>query len=203
MPKMTEFEIKQLDILESIDGKLSQLLETVPLQDAVKAVVEEVSSVSDPHPHLTAAVSCLGLHEESNNEELVSLFKKHNILDFNGNVLDPDALSWCAGGVDLWLVMGGYPKLNTSQAKSFIRYGEEGDGSKGDIFVWGNHVAVGIGKAKAGTGKIITLAEWEEAQDPNGAVEMVIGGNQSDRVNISPKHWYDNYSEFLGYRRPV
>ena len=95
--------------------------------------------------------------------------------------INPSETAWCAAFVGACLRDAGLPTISTLRARNFAGYGEAGDGSIGDIAVWRNHVA------------------FVADTDPE---EKVIGGNQSDQVNTSPKNWYDRYSEFLGYRRP-
>lgn len=95
--------------------------------------------------------------------------------------IDPSETPWCTAFVNACLSAAGLPALSSLRARDYATYGEIGDGSVGDIAVWRNHVAF--------------VAETSPLR--------VLGGNQSDKVNISPKEWYDKYSEFIGYRRPM
>ena len=99
------------------------------------------------------------------------------------------------------------------KAQSYVNLGEKVDlPQKGDMCIHRNHFSFFFGyadRAKLGDleeyGKVKSIEEWENVEcnfnDDVSVVEMVLGGNQSDMCNISPKEWYDNYSKFLGYYR--
>lgn len=137
----------------------------------VEASVEQNRRFADATPHLTVARSYEGLDEEKDTAQL------ERFLGVN-----PAATPWCGAFVKSCLRDAGLQTLNTNRARDFASYGTAGDGSVGDIAVWGSHVAI--------------VAETTPDV-------KVIGGNQSNEVNTSPKHWYDRYSKFIGYRRPV
>lgn len=144
----------------------------------------------------------IGLHELHDKKQLMELFEETDVL-YHGATLDPDEVAWCAAFVYAICKKAGYDIPYTLNARAFASIGEESDGKVGDIAVWGSHVATVMGSAPAGTSKIITADEWLEIQDSSGDALMVGGGNQSNMVNISPKDWYDNYSEFIGFRKLV
>ena len=104
--KLLYFERELLGVLRSIDGKMGQLLATVPLQEAVAAVLEgEPPPQTDSLPQLIEVkgmeadwvINGLvweGKHEVRDEKELT------DFLGFNPNGADPDGKSWCAG---FWL----------------------------------------------------------------------------------------------------
>ena len=186
------------DRLNLLDAKLDKILE---LLTADKQPMQPEPEVYQPSlPELV--LDYIGLHELHDKEKLMILFKKTGVL-IDGKVLDPDETAWCAGFEYAICKLAGYDVPFALNARAFASIGEESDGQEGDIAVWGSHVATVMGKAKAGTGKITTAVEWQDAYHPDGDILMVGGGNQSNMVNISPKSWYDNYSEFIGFRRFV
>ena len=186
------------DRLNLLDAKLDKILE---LLTADKQPMQPEPEVYQPSlPELV--LDYIGLHELHDKEKLMILFKETGVL-IDGKVLDPDETAWCAGFEYAICKKAGYDVPFALNARAFASVGEASDGQEGDIAVWGSHVATVMGKAKAGTGKITTAVEWGEAYHPDGDIIMVGGGNQSNMVNISPKSWYDNYSEFIGFRRFV
>lgn len=188
------------DRLNLLDAKLDKILEILTADKQPGELPTELNPVP---PNLTDLVlDYIGLHELHDKKALMALFEETNVF-FNGEVLDPDETAWCAAFEYAICKKAGYDVPFALNARAFASVGEESDGQKGDIAVWGSHVATVVGKAKAGTGKITSVEEWLEIEDPNGDEVMVGGGNQSNMVNISPKKWYDNYSEFLGFRRLV
>lgn len=189
------------DRLNLLDSKLDKILEILT---ADKQPVEPNPVVSELQPPtlVELVLEYLGLHELHDKKELMELFEETGVR-LNGKVLDPDETAWCAAFEYAICKKAGFDVPYALNARAFADVGEESDGQIGDIAVWGSHVATVVGKAKAGTGKITSVEEWLETEDPIGSELMVGGGNQSNMVNISPKKWYDNYSEFLGFRRLV
>lgn len=157
--------------IEFINDRLDVIAHIRKEQEAESPPAELTQKPSDPHPHLTVAHKYEGKDEDNDNVELEA---------FLG--VNPADVPWCAAFVDKCLKEAGFDAIGTLRARDFALYGEEGDGSVGDIAVWRNHVAF--------------VSETEDEI-------KVIGGNQSDKVNVSPKRWYDRYSEFISYRRPA
>ena len=186
-------------ILRDISDKLDKVLDILTADK--QPIDTQTPEVALPSP-IDIALQYIGLHELHDKKQLMELFEQTGVL-LNGKVLDPDETAWCAAFQYAICKLSGYDIPFALNARAFASVGEESDGQKGDIAVWGSHVATVVGNTSttAGIGKLISLEEWETAEDPNGSELMVIGGNQSNMVNISPKRWYDNYSEFIGYRR--
>ena len=190
------------DRLNLLDAKLDKVLEILT---ADKQPIEPNPVVSELQPPtlVELVLAYLGLHELHDKKELMELFEETDVR-LNGKVLDPDETAWCAAFEYAICKKAGYDGIPFAlNARAFVDVGEESDGQIGDIAVWGSHVATVMGSAPAGTTKITSIEEWEQTEDPNGAELMVGGGNQSNMVNISPKDWYDKYSEFLGFRKLV
>ena len=186
------------DRIDSLESKIDKILEILIADGPSMQPEPEVYQPSLPE----LVLDFIGLHELHDKEKLRILFKETGVL-IDGKVLDPDETAWCAGFEYAICKKAGYDVPFALNARAFATVGEESDGQEGDIAVWGSHVATVMGKAKADTGKITTAVEWGEAKDPAGDIIMVGGGNQSNMVNISPKSWYDNYSEFISFRRLV
>ena len=162
MARLTEFEIKQLKFLESIDIKLGKLLEG-------KSSLLESPDEEESYPWLTKMLEFEGYDEVDHNAELA---------DFLG--IDPEEVPWCAAMVTSCLKASGKSALGL-RARDYAEYGEEGDGSLGDIAVWRSHVGF-------------------VCEDGS-----IIGGNVSNMVKKSPsagsdKDWFRN---FIGFRRVI
>ena len=189
-----------LTVLKSIDKKLAILVER---ESALPPAIEVAPSIAqDPHPLLTIGLRYLGMDEDDHREALMAFFKEQGIL------IDPSVIAWCAAYIDACLGKAGYEQVGSLAAKDFAMIGEAASrGEKGYICSWRNHLGVFAGRvhkselAKLPSQKITSLEVWEKLDADDGDVEMVLGGNQSDACNISPRHWYDNYSKFLGYRK--
>lgn len=95
--------------------------------------------------------------------------------------VDPVDTPWCGYFISSCLRAAGYPITpNPGVARGYADYGDPTDDpAVGDLAVWRSHVAF--------------VAELDQIK--------VLGGNQSNEVNISPKIWFDKYSKFLGYRK--
>ena len=96
--------------------------------------------------------------------------------------VDPDGTAWCADMVSQSLKSAGKPALGL-RARDYANYGEEGDGSIGDLAVWQGHIGVVVNENE------------------------VIGGNVSNEVKRSPhpgnhpdKDWF---RVFLGFRKVI
>ena len=153
---------------------------------------------TDKPEHMVIGEVYLGKHERHDKDILTK---------FLG--VDPVALYWCA-----YYVGSCYEKAGMKSAGGTASsYKSIGNKIKYPVFgcmcIWENHIAFFYGyadKTKLGLlekyGRVNSLGDWEkvrcEKDDPN-AVIMVMGGNQSDTCNVSPKEFYDNYTEFDGY----
>ncbi len=193
-------QTEMLVVLESIDKKLAILVEREP---TLPAAIEVVSSIThDPYPLLTVGLQYLGMDEDDHREELMAFFEEQGIL------IDPSVTAWCGAYIDACLGRAGYEQVGSLAAKDFSIIGTVIQrGEKNCLCNWRNHVSIFAGRvhkselAKLPSQKITSLEVWEKLEADDGDVEMVLGGNQSDECNISPRHWYDNYSKFLGYRK--
>ncbi|MDE0011761.1 MAG: hypothetical protein OXU36_11475 [Candidatus Poribacteria bacterium] len=153
------------DRLNLLDSKLDKILEILT---ADKQPVAELAA--DPHPWLTTMLAYEGKDEVDDNAELTT---------FLG--IDPEDTPWCAAMVTSCLKACGKPALGL-RARDYVDYGEEGDGSIGNIAVWRSHIGI--------------------VCDEEGSI---IGGNVSNMVKRSPpagseKDWFRN---FLGFRKVI
>ena len=157
------------DRLDQIESKLDVLIGLLSEPGAVEAHDDPIAT-ADPHPWLTKMLEFEGKDEVDDNNELAA---------FLG--IDPEETPWCAAMLSACLKASDKPALGL-RARDYADYGEEGDGSVGNIAVWRSHVGV--------------------VCDEEG---NIIGGNVSNMVKQSPpagseKDWFRN---FLGFRKVV
>ena len=186
------------DRLNLLDSKLDKILEILT---ADKEPMDIETPEVAPLNVVELVLGYIGLHELHDKKQLMELFEETQVY-YNGGVLDPDETAWCAAFVYAICQKASYDIPFALNARAFANVGEESDGQVGDIAVWGSHVAVVMGYADAEQ-KCVSEEEWSAAKVDNGNYLMVGGGNQSNMVNVSPKKWYDQYSEFISYRKLV
>lgn len=176
-----------------------QEISTIPA-DITEGVSEKLDTPNTKH--MSIGINYLGMHEVKDKNALVS---------FLG--IDPHTTYWCA-----YYATACYKKADMKYLAGVAHeytsiLNKIDEPYFGCACVWKNHIAFFYGYAdrtKLGElekyGKVNSLEDWEkvkcEKDDPN-AVIMVMGGNQSDMCNISPKYFYDNYTEFDGYYENV
>lgn len=142
----------------------------LPLEELVKQESDAVEQGQvDPFPWLTLMLEWEGKDEVDDNAELQK---------FLG--VDPEDTPWCAAMLTTCLGQTGQKYMGL-RARDYAQYGEEGDGTEGDIAVWRSHVGVVVNE------------------------QEVIGGNVSNEVKRSPhpstgNDWFKN---FIGFRRVV
>ena len=130
------------------------------------AMSEESPPLIDPYPHVTEAEKWIGIDEGDP--------KIHELL---GDEHDWEVVSWCAKGLNCILERCGIKGTGTMRARDFADWGEEGDGSFGDIAVFDKHVTIIVEDGKA------------------------LGCNQGNTTKRSNLAWYMQNMQFLGYRR--
>ena len=179
---------------EKIIELQAQLLPRVP-----DVPLENETAIQPAHTEIM--FDCLGWHEVHDKGLLMEFFTIPGVLP-----ADPDDTAWCA--IFQWTALQkaeiDVPYTQNARAlyNSLLAIGRELEAGeafiKGDILGWGSHIASFAGYSSEQDAKATNHEEWVNIEDPNGETAMVIGGNQSNMINISPKHWYDRYSEFLG-----
>lgn len=142
-----------------------------------------------PHPHAKAyakAKSYNGLREikgKEHNPEILSWFAQ-----VGHSWVKDDETAWCAAFVGAMLEHGGLPSTRKLNARSYLKWGEVvplSEAQPGDVVIftrgdpngWQGHVAFYVGR--------------------EGSNLMVLGGNQSNAVNVAPYA----VSRLLGVRR--
>lgn len=134
------------------------------------------------HPWINTALAFRGVKEikgAKDNPVVVALWT----LGKAGTVHD-DETPWCAAWVSAVLELAGIKSARTGWSRSYLNWGDKLPGpAPGCIVVFkrgsGGHVGFVVGKDQRGN-------------------LMVLGGNQSDAVNVKP---FDR-SRVLGYRWP-
>ena len=198
------------DRLDGMDGKLDSIIEQLSTTgnlypDIIHEKDEETPSariIPKTTKHMDVGIEYLGKHEVKDNKILTA---------FLG--IDPHKTYWCAYYATACYENAGMVSLGgiAHDYTTILKLIDEP--VFGCACIWKNHIAFFYGyadKTKLSLlekyGKVNSLEDWEkvkcEADDPN-AVIMVMGGNQSDMCNISPKEFYDNYTEFDGYYENV
>lgn len=134
------------------------------------------------HPWITTALTFRGQKEirgHRDNPVVVALWA----LGKAGNVND-DETPWCAAWVSAVLELAGIKSARTGWSRSYLKWGKKIQGpAPGCVVVFkrgsGGHVGFVVGKDQRGN-------------------LMVLGGNQSDAVNVKPF----TTQRVLGYRWP-
>ena len=208
-------ERRRITVLEEISSKMDKLInqqdgiinafkgfETVVQELKVDKGIESRAFIAsdvepvteDPTPHLTIGMKYIGIHEEDESGDLIN---------FLG--MDPDLKAWCGYYACACLESCGFEVPEDEYkgvAKSYagLNYKKViGPPNIGDLMVWKNHVGFFVGYCDEQV-KFVSKEDWVEGANlSEGSYAMVLGGNQSDMVNISPAEWYDNYSDFIGY----
>ena len=99
------------------------------------------------------------------------------IKELLGAGYDWSVTSWCAHGLNKVLELCGWRGTGSMLAASFADWGEEGDGSYGDIAVYDKHVTVVVERGKG------------------------LGCNQGNTIKESNLAWFNENMTFLGFRR--
>lgn len=138
--------------------------------EAVEGQIE-LTSTDEDYPWLDKILEYEGMHEVEDNGKLRAFLS-----------VNPDGTAWCADLVSQSLKSANKPALGL-RARDYATYGEEGDGSVGDLAVWQGHIGVVVNENE------------------------VIGGNVSNEVKRSPhpgnhpdKDWFRG---FIGFRKVV
>ncbi len=165
------------------DAKVDKLVETLVSMDSKLGIIVEALSVSSPtlptetpeteldsNSWMRPAESFIGLDEDADEAQ---------VIEFSQTAGTPIASSetpWCAIFVNAILAMAGLRTTGTMRARDFADYGLECEEKVGAIVVYKSHVGFvpEIGK--------------------------VLGGNQSDGVNIGEQSWYGTP---IAYRWPT
>ena len=202
--KLETIDHNVLAAVERLD-KISDILEqegTAPNSLKIdKDALKETLGIPNTK-HMDVGIEYIGLHEVKDNKVLTA---------FLG--IDPHTTYWCAYYAKACYDNAGM-KSGGGVAHDYtdiLKRIEEP--VFGCACIWKNHIAFFYGYADrtklsglAKYGKVNSLEQWEavkcEKDNPH-AVVMVLGGNQSDMCNISPKSFYDNYTDFDGYYENV
>ena len=107
------------------------------------------------------------------------------IKELLGDAHDWATTSWCAHGLNKILERCGIQDTGSMLAASFEHWGDEGDGSYGDIAVYDKHVTVVV----------------EDGLMEGFPVARVLGCNQGNTIKESNLVWFNENMEFLGFRR--
>ena len=174
--QLTDFQEKQLELLEEIKEKLTIVADKIQVPTAqggsiLAPVIEDVPIELNPEDWLSVAQKYVGLDEHDDTDAVKEMLQQGKVMG-----LDPTATPWCAAFVRAILNIAGLQSLNTLRARDWAEYGEECEEKVGAIVVYRSHVGFvpEIGK--------------------------VLGGNQSDGINIGSQSWY---GKPIAYRWPV
>ena len=186
MPKMTEFEIKQLDLLGQINDKLGNLLASGGLKSVSEgsgtwaaAGVKVIEIDGMQAPWMIEGFQWEGKNEIDDEDELTEF------LGINPNDDDPDGLPWCGAWSGKVMQKMGINTIDSLRAVDYIAVGTECGCVDGALAVFdGGHV---------GGGHVGFVCD-------NGT--KILGGNQGDSVRKNNLAWYLQNKTLLGYRCP-
>lgn len=198
-----DFKALRTKVVELVDLMGFDVIERGPGLDA-GAEVDRIKESLAPVNPFTVGLEFIGLDEDDNQMTLESEFKDAGVH------CNPAQQAWCGAFADLVRHKCGYSIVGSLAARDFEDQGQVVENPEpGDFACWRNHIAIFAGYAdKAQLAKleapfkVESITDWQIVKTDVGE-PMVLGGNQSDMVNISPKRWYDRYSKFLGYRRVI
>ena len=178
------FDGKKIDVIG-----LVQTIETISerldrLEKGLREIKEIVSGASvlpsppdktellelDPELWMEPAKSFIGLDEDADEAQVIELSEKA------GTPITSSETPWCAIFVNAILAMAGLKTTGTMRARDFAEYGEACEEKFGAIVVYKSHVGF--------------VSE----------IGKVLGGNQSDGVNIGEQSWY---GKPIAYRWPT
>lgn len=178
------FDGKKIDVvglvntIENISGRLDSLEQgQTEIKEIVSGALAAPPSpdmtqplVLDPDSWLAVAKGFIGLDEDTDEDKVIELSETA------GTPIDSSETPWCAIFVNAILVRVGLQTTGTLRARDFAEYGEACEEKVGAIVVYKSHVGFVPGKGK------------------------VLGGNQSDGVNIGEQSWYGTP---IAYRWPA
>ena len=148
---------------------ISILTEDVPVSSP--AVDNGLITIPDGEdpPWLSQAKTYVGIDEDRDEDKVLALAKDA------GTPIESSETPWCAIFVNGILAQCGLDTTGTMRARDFTEYGQECEERVGAIVVYRSHVGFvpEIGK--------------------------ILGGNQSDGVNIGEQRWY---GKPIAYRFP-
>ena len=165
--------IKQLsDNIEQLDKRIKRWI-TLDVPEGEKPLPDEPGRLQVPDgelpPWLDLARTYIGIDEEA-DEDTVIAFSRHA-----GTPIESSETPWCAIFVNAMLGRCNLKMTGTARAMDFADWGQECEEQVGAVVVYRSHVGFvpEIGK--------------------------VLGGNQSDGVNVGQQSWY---GKPIGYRWP-
>ena len=144
--------------------------------DLILQMLRDPSDRKPPTPEITPdtwmniAKEYMGLDENDDEDKVIEL--SHHA----GTPITSSETPWCSIFVNAVLAMCGLKTTGTMRARDFENYGEPCEEKVGAIVVYRSHVGF--------------------VSEPG----KVLGGNQSDGVNIGNQEWYGTP---MGYRWPL
>ena len=161
-----------LEKLVSLEGKIDQLLSTPVVPDSISIPSPDMSApmVLDPDSWMNESKKFIGIDEHDDEDKVIAMSQQA------GTPINSSETPWCAIFVNAILASVGLKTTGTMRARDFENYGEPCEEKVGAIVVYRSHVGFvpEIGK--------------------------VLGGNQSDGVNIGQQSWY---GKVICYRWPT
>jgi len=159
--------------LEKLEGKLDKILSVIESAAAAPAPTAPVASgpLTEP-PWITKGMEYNGIHEDKDEETVLELAR------LAGVPITSSSTPWCAAFVGGVLAQVGLKGTGTLRSRDYMTWGEECDCEVGAVAVFNSHVGFVV----------------ETGDDPK-----ILGGNQSDTVNVSPASWY---GKIMAYRYP-
>ena len=169
-----------IERIESMENRLTHLedklgrITAILTEDVIASTpAVEDSAITIPEgedpPWLSKARGYLGIDEDDDEDKVLALAKDA------GTPIESSETPWCAIFVNGILAQCGLETTGTMRARDFEDYGQECEERVGAIVVYRSHVGFVPEKGK------------------------ILGGNQSDGVNIGEQRWY---GKPIAYRFP-
>ena len=161
------------------DNSAEILSKLVDIESKLDALLEKGSSVEsepqeeakvDPAEWMSIAQKFIGIDEDEDENQVI-LFSK-----IAETPIESSETPWCAIFVNAVLAEAGFQTTGTMRARDFETYGEPCEEKYGAIVVYKSHVGFVPEKGE------------------------VLGGNQSDGVNVGQQSWY---GKPISYRWPA
>ena len=159
--------------LENVAAGLTEVVELLKRENAESRAVQSVLPNHIPEgtapPWLVEAQKYIGIDEDADEDKVLEFARQA------GTPIESSETAWCAIFVNAMLAMCGLKTTGTMRARDFADWGQACEERVGAVVVYKSHVGF--------------------VPEPG----KVLGGNQSDGVNIGEQRWYGTP---IAYRWP-
>lgn len=146
--------------LENVAAGLTEVVELLKRESAVQSVLPNHIPEGTDPPWVVEAQKYIGIDEDADEDKVLEFAEQA------GTPVQSSETPWCAIFVNAMLAMCGLKTTGTMRARDFADWGQGCEERVGAIVVYKSHVGF--------------------VPEPG----KVLGGNQSDGVNIGEQRWY-------------